>query len=163
MGRKSILLLLLILVVIVVIYLVHEDKNKNRVINQKDISDLTNLWIHRVTVEHNPPAIAAMFCPGGSLVGTVSQIKRTGVDIERYFDYFAKLPGIRVISHNYNINQVAPNVFINTAFVTWYWDGLDQPVVARMSFVYNGKCISQLHSSVLPERNEALVRDSGRA
>ena len=56
-----------------------------------DISTLTDNWIKAVTVKHCPVTIANMFCPDGNLVGTVSQKKRKGKDIQRYFDYFAKL------------------------------------------------------------------------
>ena len=41
------------------------------------------------------------------------------------------------------------NVYINTAFVTWKWDGLDEPIIARMSFILRNNCIYQLHSSAL--------------
>ena len=97
------------------------------------------------------------------MVGTVSQIKRTGEDIKLYFDYFANLPGIKVVNRKYQITKVSDDVYINTAFITWYWDGLEAPVVARMTFIINNNCIFQLHSSVLPEVNKSLVEISGRA
>jgi hypothetical protein len=122
------------------------------------IRELTDKWCDEVTANHDPLAVRGLFCNDGSLVGTVSQIKRTGNDIKLYFDYFAKLPGIKIISKKYNISRVTPRVFINTAFVTWKWDGIDRPLTTRMTFVYRDQCIFQLHSSVLPERNYKLVR-----
>lgn len=105
----------------------------------------------------DPEAIYKLFCKNGNLIGKISQVKRKGYDIKTYFDYFAKLPGIKIIKKNYNISQVSSNVFINTAFITWKWDGLEEPIIARMSFVYHNKCIFQLHSSVLPELNQRLL------
>jgi hypothetical protein len=125
------------------------------------ISQLTDLWIKEVTVAHNPQAIARLFCPDGNLVGTVSQVKRTGTDIERYFDYFANLPGIKVVAKEYKISPVENNVYVNTAFITWQWDGLDKPITARMTFLYRDNCIFQLHSSALPELNEDLLDVTG--
>ena len=121
------------------------------------ISQLTDLWIKEVTVAHNPQAIARLFCPDGNLVGTVSQVKRTGTDIEKYFDYFANLPGIKVVAKEYKISPVEDNVYVNTAFITWQWDGLDKPITARMTFLYRDNCIFQLHSSALPELNQDLL------
>lgn len=127
------------------------------------IANLTDEWINAVTVQHDPLAVANMFCHDASLLGTVSQIYRTEDDIEKYFDYFAKLPGITVLNKQYNISQVTPNVNINTAFITWNWDGLEEPVVARMSFVFRDNCIFQLHSSQLPALNQKLLSVSGKA
>jgi len=93
-------------------------------------------------------------------MGTVSQVKRTGLDIKGYFDYFAKLPGIKVFEKKYNISQVTKDVFINTAFITWYWNDLDKPITARMTFVFRNNCIFQLHSSQLPDVNEDLLEIS---
>ncbi len=129
-------------------------------LTKAEVARLTDTWIREVTVNHDPSAIARMFCQDGSLVGTVSQVKRTGIDIRRYFDYFAKLPDIRVISKQYNISEVTPHVYLNTAFITWSWRGVEKPVTARMSFLFRDRCIFQLHSSSLPELNPDLVNVS---
>jgi hypothetical protein len=123
---------------------------------EKDIAALTDEWINQVTVKNSPEGVTNMFCPDGNLIGTVSQVKRKGVDIKKYFDIFAKKPGITVLDKKYNISRVARDVFINTAFITWFWSGLNEPVVARMTFVFREKCLFQLHSSVLPEVNDEL-------
>ena len=127
---------------------------------QNDIATLTDNWINEVTVNHDPRAIYKLFCSDDNLMGTVSQVKRTGNDIEGYFEYFAKLPGIKVFDKKYNISQVTKDVFINTAFITWYWDALDKPITARMTFVFRNNCIFQLHSSQLPDVNEDLLEIS---
>jgi hypothetical protein len=125
-------------------------------VGQNDITALTDEWINQVTIKNSPEGVSKMFCPDGNLIGTVSQVKRKGVDIKKYFDFFAKKPGIKVLHKEYNISRVAPGVFINTAFITWFWSGLNEPVVARMTFVFREKCLFQLHSSVLPEVNDEL-------
>ena len=125
-------------------------------IGKNDISTLTDAWIEQVTVKNSPEGATQMFCPDGTLIGTVSQAKFTGVDIKKYFDFFAKKHGIEVLNKEYNVSKVAPDVYINTAFITWFWSGLNEPIVARMTFVFREKCLFQLHSSVLPEVNDEL-------
>ena len=80
--------------------------------------------------------------------------------IKKNFNYFAKLPGINVVSKKYNISKVTYNVYTNTAFITWTWDGLEQPITARMTFIYRNNCIFQLHSSKLPDLNKSLLQIS---
>ena len=130
--------------------------------NETDIANLTDKWIYEVTVKHDPKAIYNLFCTDGNLVGTVSPGNRKGLDIERYFDYFAKLEGIKVINKQYNISKITNDVFVNTAFITWTWSGLDKPIVARMTFIYRNNCIFQLHSSALPDTNKSLLKISGQ-
>ena len=132
-------------------------------IDPKEVSNLTDLWIKEVTHNNNPTAIHKLFCSDGNLVGTVSQIERRGLNIKGYFDYFAKLSGVKVLDKTYSISKVTDNVYINTAFITWTWDDLEEPIVARMTFVYRNKCIFQLHSSALPDLNEGLLKISGAA
>jgi hypothetical protein len=165
-------LLLAILVLFVLVYFINNYKKHQKTIHtvsskvigdvvttgsgEKDIAALTDEWINQVTVKNSPEGVTNMFCPDGNLIGTVSQVKRKGVDIKKYFDFFAKKPGITVLDKKYNVSRVAPGVFINTAFITWFWSGLNEPIVARMTFVFREKCLFQLHSSVLPEVNDEL-------
>jgi hypothetical protein len=129
-------------------------------VSVKEIEDLTNLWIREVTERNNPEAISKLFCADGNLVGTVSQVKRNGKNIKKYFDYFAKLPGIRVVAKEYNISKITDNVYLNTAFIKWQWEGLTEPITARMTFIFRNKCIFQLHSSALPDLNKDLYKIS---
>jgi len=135
--------------------------NYYNLLTHQDISNLTDKWIYEVTIINSPENIQTLFCKDGSLVGTVSKVIRTGEDIKFYFNYFSKLPGIKVVNKKYNIMKITNNVFLNTAFITWKWDSLKEPVTARMTFIYRDKCIFQLHSSVLPEINKNLVNVSG--
>lgn len=143
----------------IIIYFIYN--NYYNLLNHQDISNLTDKWIYEVTISNSPENIQTLFCKDGSLVGTVSKIIRTGEDIKFYFNYFSKLPGIKVINKKYNIMKITNNVFLNTAFITWTWDGLKEPITARMTFIYRNNCIFQLHSSVLPEINKNLVNVSG--
>ena len=146
-----------IIIILATIYIIYNWFNKT---TELTIEELTDKWIYNVTVKHDPQAIADMFCKDGNLVGTVSQVKRKGTDIKKYFDYFAKLPDIQVLSKKYIISQVKKNVFVNTAFIEWTWKGLPAPVTARMTFLFRGNCIFQLHSSTLPDVNQALIEIS---
>ena len=142
----------------IIIYFLYNNYN---LLTNQDITMLTDKWIYEVTVNHSPENIQTLFCKDGSLVGTVSKVIRTGYDIKFYFNYFAKIPGIKVLNKKYEIMKITNNVFVNTAFITWYWDGLKQPITARMTFIFRDKCIFQLHSSVLPEINQNLLNISG--
>lgn len=125
------------------------------------IAALNDNWIHQVTVKNDPKAVSKLFCPDGSLVGTVSKEIRKHQDIYKYFVFFANLKGIRVVYKKYNIVKVTDSVYVNTAFIKWYWDGLKEPITARMTFIFRDNCIFQLHSSALPELNKALYKISG--
>ena len=151
--KKNFNILAIAILVFVVIFVLF---SKN---GSTNVADLTDAWINAVTVENNPKKVASLFCGDGNLVGTVSQTIRTGAEIEQYFNYFAKLPGIKVVDKTYDISQVSKNVYLNTAFITWTWDGLEKPIIARMSFLFNGNCIFQLHSSALPELNKDLKKE----
>ena len=154
---RVIIFIVLFLLVIFYFY----NKKPSKVTSINNIANLTNLWVDNVIVKHDPDAIYNMFCKDGNLMGTVSQVKRKGLDIKKYFDYFAKLQGINVVDRKYNISKVTDDVYVNTAFITWTWDKLDNPITARMTFVFRDNCIFQLHSSVLPELNQSLVEISG--
>ena len=126
-------------------------------INENDISKLTDEWIKEVTVNHDSDAVAKLFCSDGTLV---TRVPHHDKDIKLYFDYFAHLPGIHVISKQYNVSKLAPNVFVNTAFIKWKWNGVYDPINMRMIFVYNGRCIYKLHASKMPEMHDQLFQIS---
>ena len=145
--------------ILIIVYMIIS--NSSRDITSQKIANLTNLWIKRVTIDNDAQAAFDMFCPDGSLIATVSKTKRLANDIKLYFNFFVNIPGIKVLSKKYYITNVTNNVYINTAFVTWKWDDLDKPIVARMTFIFRDNCIFQLHSSVLPDLNDDLYRISG--
>lgn len=160
LSNYNILIILVIILLCIIIYLLY--KNYYSSLTNQDISTLTDKWIYEVTINNNPENIQNLFCKDGSLVGTVSRVIRKGNDIKSYFNFFSKLPGIKVLNREYNIMKITNNVFLNTSFITWSWDGLKTPIVARMSFIYKDQCIFQLHSSSLPDINNDLYRISGK-
>jgi len=140
----------------------------------EQVEDATTAWVRAVTKKNNPRLVAHQFCSDGILWGTVSQTIRggneVGGDIEKYFDYFAKLPRLTVKKAEDNVAQVTGDVFVNNANVKWNSDAFDAPVNARMTFIYrrdkshaNGWCIRELHSSMMPELNEHLKEINGKA
>lgn len=150
--------IIIFFIIIGIIYILYNTFS-NRTQN---IASLTDKWINAVTVHNDPQEIADMFCSDGSLVGTVSREIRNYNNIKFYFNFFAKLPGIQVISKQYNISRITSDVYLNTAFITWKWDGLEEPVVARMTFIFRNNCVFQLHSSSLPKLNNDLLSISGK-
>jgi hypothetical protein len=140
-------------VVLIVLYSLYRLFTMNADIDR--ISNLTDKWIKQVTVENDPNGVYKLFCEDAILLGTVSTKRRKGDEILDYFYFFAKLPNIEVISSNYNIQNIGDGVYTNTAIITWKWDN-QVPIVARMTFIYRGDCIVQLHSSAMPDPPEAL-------
>ena len=129
------------------------------------ITSLTDKFVYFTTALNDSTATASLFCPNGILMGTVSQIIRTGDDIKRYFDYFVHLEQLAAISTNYTISQIpGTDVWINNAYITWqYWNGASYSVIpARMQFTYDGTCIYELYSAQLPAFNQHLFDESGK-
>ena len=149
------------ILLIVVLYVVGAYEYILPVGSKRQVFDLTNRWLTAVE-SGDTEAIKKIFCPNASLIGTVSQTKRTDDDIAGYFDYFAKLPGLKVLKREHNIRQISPKVWTNSMFVTWKWDDAE-PIITRMTFTIAGGCITQLHSSSLPNLNSALLAKSGKA
>lgn len=156
----SILCGLIICVVIglALIYVVTWIKNMFIRVDEKDISKLTDLWIKEVTLNHNSHEVSKLFCSDGTLIIQEAQYKNK--DIKAYFDYFVNLPKLQMISKQYNISMLAPNVFVNTAYIKWKWSGLYDSVNMKMIFVYNGRCIYKLNASKMPIMNNQLFQIS---
>ena len=145
----------------------------------EQVEDATAAWVRAVTVKNSPRLVTDQFCSDGILWGTVSKEIRGGAHgggnevggaIERYFDFFAKIPGIQVKKAEDNVARVTDDVYVNNANVKWMHGGLEAPLNARMTFIYrrdeghaNGWCIFELHSSSMPEMNTDLKAISGSA
>ena len=123
------------------------------------ISNLTNVWCAAVTTK-DVDGVMNIFDKNATLVGTVSQIIRRGHDIRGYFNYFCNQPGLKIIDKQDNIQEVNDNTWINVAYVTWKWDSLSSPIIARMTFVFHNNLLVHLHSSKLPELDTNLVEVS---
>lgn len=123
-------------------------------VTKENIKELTDKWCDLVTECNNSEEITKMFSHNGNLIETSSNVKCKHRDIKLYFDYFVNLPNIQILSKEYNIYKVTDNVFINSALITWQWDGLEKPVVARITFIFRDRKIFQCHSSNLLELNK---------
>jgi len=142
----------------------------------EDVARSTEEWMNAVVVQSNSSAVSSLFCEDGLLVATAGlgirtknhsydgwgNLKKEGVTIKSYFDWFATLPEQNITAFHHNIENVAANVWINQAWVNWTWQG-NPGLTARMTFVFRvtplplgrfGVCIFQLHSSQLPESTE---------
>ena len=148
--------LILLLIIIIIGFTMMMQKN-----DILTIKTLTDLWIKEVTQNKNPESIYKLFCRDGILIGTVSQSERKKRDIKKYFDYFARLPELRVLSKFYSVTRITDNVYVNNALITWMWKGLKDPVIARMTFIYRNRCLFELHSSKLPDLNKDLKKIIG--
>ena len=131
----------------------------SQIITPVDIENLTNHFLTLITISKDEIKVDGMFCESGTLIGPESQIRRQGSDIQTYFANFCQLPNVRVLQKKYNTTHIQGDVYLNTAFVLWMWDGLQKPVMARMSFVFQGKKIFHLYSSVLPEFTKNFEED----
>ena len=127
-------------------------------INKLDIKKLTDYFMNNI-INNNPKLLNNLFCQKGILIGTLSQkirTKNSKFNILNYFNYFANLKGIKILSKKYNINKIESNIFVNNAEVKWKWDKIKKPIIARMTFIFKDNCLYLLHSSGLPKANQAI-------
>lgn len=127
------------------------------------IKKATNEWISTVeksvNLKANPSDVANLFCKDAVLRATFSQILRdTPESIKEYFDYFARIPGLKVVNRDFKVAKITNDVYVNNAKVDWIHDGINENIESRMTFIFRrsqlGKwCIFQLHASELPEPN----------
>ena len=130
----------------------------------QNIANSTDKWIKTVENSANnvldPIDVTNLFCKDGILRGTVSRTIRKGYqEINQYFEYFARIPGLVVSDKDYNISKITNDVYVNNAKIAWSHDGITDPLDTRMTFIFRRSritgewCIYQLHSSELPEPN----------
>jgi uncharacterized protein (TIGR02246 family) len=124
------------------------------------IQNLTKQWIHAVTIDKNPHQIARLFSKDAILLGTVSSLYRRGQpSIAQYFNYFASLPNLKVISHIDNVSRINSTAYVNNSLFTWSYTGF-QPMQTRMTFIFRKENVEwrifELHSSILPPKNREL-------
>ncbi len=142
------------------------------------IKNKTNHWLDTVQASAagkinpttrkvvTPMDVTNLFCKDGILWGTVSRILRQGpLQINDYFKYFAKIPGLRVLSRSFHIYKITETVYVNNADITWFHDNILEPLQARMTFIFREDPIKtnydidnwslfELHSSELPAPND---------
>ncbi|NEO97389.1 MAG: DUF4440 domain-containing protein [Symploca sp. SIO2E9] len=133
---------------------------------EKEVAETTDTWLDTVTSgsEEVVDEVVALYAEDGLLWGTVSeQVRDTPAEIRDYFEYFAKLPELRVSSYKGCVRMYDENLAINSGYYTFTYnqDGQTQEIPARYSFTYhkddNNKWeIIEHHSSALPEAPETL-------
>ena len=137
----------------------------NQETESETISNKTDQWIRTVEAAADgvisPSDVTDLFCKDGILWGTVSQVLRIGYsEINEYFQYFATIPGLKVVDSDYTISKISDDVYVNNARINWINDTLNGPLEARMTFIYKRTginkdwCLFELHSSEIPDVNE---------
>ena len=134
-------------------------KKINKNTSKKTVENITNEFIYNVTKSNNSTSLNNQFCNNGYLIATLSRKTRRKTKqggMKEYFDYFANLKGISVLSKHYDIQKISKNVYLNQATIEWKWDDINKPVTARMTFIIKNNCIFLLHSSSLPPFNKKI-------
>ncbi len=155
MNSKDYFIIFFLFIIIIIIYYFFIHINNH--IKKKKISHLTDKWIDYIVKFRNPKKAAKLFCKDGLLVGTRSHQIRSGKSINEYFEWLSNLPN-DVVNRRYNISKVSNNVYLNTAFITWYNKDEKKKIITRMSFVFRNDCLFFIHSSFLPQKNQDLYK-----
>ncbi|CAB1102342.1 unnamed protein product [Ectocarpus sp. CCAP 1310/34] len=132
--------------------------------DQKAVAATTIVWKDTVTLgtDDAPKKTAALYAPDAVLWGTVSEeVRETPEQIYDYFDFFARLPKLRVVEYTPAPVRVYGEFAVEAGTYTFAWQGEDGKTVekrARFSFTFRrGKpgspqpwTIVEHHSSSMP-------------
>ena len=135
----------------------------------------TRVWMDTVTsgAPDAPEKTTDLYADDAVLWGTVSEeLRNTRGEILSYFQYFARLPGLRVLEGSYEptIRLVSPDVAVSSGFYTFEFSkgGVPTAVPARFTFVYRrlpsptdqgvSWAIVDHHSSKMPEQPSEIPR-----
>ncbi|CAN0245837.1 unnamed protein product [Ectocarpus sp. 12 AP-2014] len=139
---------------------------------QKAVADTTLVWKETVTsgTYDAPKKTAALYAEDGVLWGTVSEeVRDTPEQIYAYFDYFARLPELRVVEYTPVAVRVYGDFAIQAGTYTFAFQGADGATVekrARFSFTFRRDrpgspqpwTIVEHHSSSMPTAPAGLKR-----
>lgn len=133
----------------------------------QDMTDSTNEWVKRLQ-KNDAEGVSNLFCSpskhmdGGQLLGTISQTVREGEEINKYFDYFANRPGIKVSDAKVHPAMITCDVGVTNVLATMKFDSVDD-IDVRLSYVWrkdetkpHGFCLALLHGSEEPVLNKQL-------
>ncbi|CAM9947506.1 unnamed protein product [Scytosiphon promiscuus] len=139
--------------------------------DQKAVADTTLVWKETVTsgTYDAPKKTAALYAEDGVLWGTVSEeVRDTPEQIYAYFDYFARLPELRVVEYTPVAVRVYGDFAIQAGTYTFAFQGADGATVekrARFSFTFRRDpenprkwVIVEHHSSSMPTAPAGLKR-----
>ena len=120
--------------------------------NEDRIKKLTDKWVDSIVSNNDGDEAYQLVCSDGKLIGTIDKIEKKGENIKNYFNYFAKLPNIKVKKKKYNISEFpSDKVYTNTAFITWEWDDLEEPLTTKIEFTFKDKCMYEIKVDNLPQ------------
>ncbi|CAM9530145.1 unnamed protein product, partial [Hapterophycus canaliculatus] len=138
--------------------------------NQKAVAKTTIVWKDTVTLgtEDAPEKTSALYSKDAVLWGTVSEeVRETPEQIYDYFDFFARLPKLRLLEFTPAPVRVYGQFAVEAGTYTFAWQGPDGATVekrARFSFTFR-RCepgspqpwiIVEHHSSSMPNAPDGL-------
>ncbi|CAM9922032.1 unnamed protein product [Ascophyllum nodosum] len=131
--------------------------------DRRGVEETAILWKDTVTsgTSDAPDKTAALYAPDSVLWGTVSEeVRDTPEEIFDYFDYFARLPKLRLSEYTPVSLRVYGDFATQAGTYTFAWQGADGGTTekrARFSFTFRrdpssptGWTIVEHHSSVMP-------------
>ncbi|CAM9529065.1 unnamed protein product [Ectocarpus sp. 12 AP-2014] len=140
--------------------------------DMKAVSETTIVWKNTVTLgtEDAPKKTAALYAEDAVLWGTVSEeVRETPEQIYDYFDFFARLPKLRLVEYTPAPARVYGQFAVQAGTYTFAWQGNDDETVekrARFSFTFRRDhpesptpwTIVEHHSSSMPSAPDGLKR-----
>ncbi|CAN0262222.1 unnamed protein product [Scytosiphon promiscuus] len=141
--------------------------------DQKDVAATTVVWKDTVTsgAKDTPRKTADLYAKDATLWGTVSEeVRDTPEQIYAYFDYFARLPKLRLMEYTPVAVRVYGEFAVQAGTYTFAWQGEDGETIekrARFSFTFRRDpsspqkwVIVEHHSSSMPTAPAGLKRAS---
>ncbi|CAM9808765.1 unnamed protein product [Scytosiphon promiscuus] len=140
--------------------------------DQKAVAATTLVWKKTVVLgtDDAPKKTAALYAEDAVLWGTVSEeVRETPEQIYDYFDFFARLPNLRLLEYTPAPVRVYGQFAVQAGTYTFAWDGDDGDTVetrARFSFTFRRDnpgspqpwTIVEHHSSTMPDAPAELTR-----
>lgn len=115
------------------------DKKDDK-LDEEKIKTITDNILKKITDGKNINDIINHFC------------KKDNENIREYFEYFTNIPGIKITNKTYNVMKISDEIYTNTAYVTWEWDNIAEPLNTKIILTFKGECIFQLFSDELPKK-----------
>ncbi|CAM9293343.1 unnamed protein product [Scytosiphon promiscuus] len=104
--------------------------------DQKAVAKATVVWKNTVTLgtEDAPSMTAALYAPDAVFWGTASEeVRETPEQIYDYFDYFARLPGLRMVEYTPSSVRVYGQFAVQAGTYTFAWQAADGSVVEKQA------------------------------
>lgn len=118
----------------------------NRTNKKQIIIELTDKWLHNVSVEKNVENLYNMFYKKQNMI--TKKNNHEDHDLKKHLNFFINLPKIKILSKEYNISQVSENIYINTVYTKWTLRN-KEPIEFKIIFIFKNNYIFELHSSTI--------------